>query len=354
VTSKASVSNLVERWRRRRRKNFHVDARTELRSIVRGQLYWDSGGDWRDTVLVAGQGRSGTTWVSEILRSGGGYRAIDEPFHPGRLSITREFKPRQYVRPGERDTRLLDPATRIVSGRVRSPWIDRYNRKLLPRKRIVKETRGNLLLPWLSISFPGMPIVLVIRHPCAVVASQFALEPDWQVDLRRFTSQRSLMEDYLEPFGDELEAAATRGSEFERHIFAWCIENLVPLRLLPEGEIHVAYYENFVTKPLDELTRLFAFLGSEVGDDVFEALQKPSHSTRKDSAVVRAENPVDSWKKAIGPDRSDRAMEILGYFGLDRIYGEDGLPRAGDAAALRFPLPRGHEDAPPANDAGPV
>ena len=91
----------------------------------------------------------------------GELRFIDEPFHPGRLAITRGFRPRQYIRPDDDDPAYLDPARAIVTGRVRSLWTDRYNRRPFPVRRLVKEVRGNLLLPWLHARFPGMPMALM-------------------------------------------------------------------------------------------------------------------------------------------------------------------------------------------------
>ena len=35
-----------------------------------------------NTVLIAGSGRSGTTWLSEILNYNNDYRSIFEPFYP--------------------------------------------------------------------------------------------------------------------------------------------------------------------------------------------------------------------------------------------------------------------------------
>jgi hypothetical protein len=338
------------KWPSQKRSGIRDSLRREFAAGVLGQLYVDLGSHERNTVFLAGTARSGTTWVSSLINYRNEYRFIHEPMRRDRLRVTGVFRPRQYLRAGDRDPRYRNAMQAIVRGRIRSIWVDKYNRKVFPKKRLVRDVRSNLLLPWIHGTFPEMRMVLLLRHPCAVAHSQMKFGEGWPIDLSRFLAEPELMEDVLAPHREQIEAAA---SKFEEHIFAWCIENIVPLRMLPEGEIHVAYYEKFVTEPLDELTRLFAFLGSEVGDDILQVLQKPSHSTRKDSAVVRAENPVDSWKNAIGPDRSERAMEILGYFGLDRIYGADGLPRVGEEAALRFPLPQGHADAPPANDAGP-
>src|SRR5207248_8638707 len=189
---------------RRQGKNFRVYVWRETGKLLRGQLYWDRSGSHLDTIFLAGQGRSGTTWISEVVNHRGELRFIDEPFHPGRLAITRGFRPRQYIRPDDDDPAYLDPARAIVTGRVRSLWTDRYNRRPFPVRRLVKEVRGNLLLPWLHARFPGMPMVLLLRHPCAVVTSQFRLAEDWHVDLRRFLRQDALMQDHLEPVRDPL------------------------------------------------------------------------------------------------------------------------------------------------------
>ena len=34
-------------------------------------------------------------------------------------------------------------------------------------RRLISESRLNLWLKWLRVNFKGMPIVLVMRHPCA-------------------------------------------------------------------------------------------------------------------------------------------------------------------------------------------
>ena len=49
-------------------------------SRLLGGLYVDLGkGDHRDAVFLAGSGRSGTTWLSEVINYKGGYRYVFEP-----------------------------------------------------------------------------------------------------------------------------------------------------------------------------------------------------------------------------------------------------------------------------------
>lgn len=142
-----------------------------LRRKVLRHLLIDRG-DFRQTVLVAGSGRSGTTWVQEIINHRGSYRVVFEPFHPKKIGALSQWKERQYLRPENDSARFLGPAGDILSGRIRNEWVDQHNRRLIAGKRIVKDIRTNLSLRWIKEHFPEVPIVLVLRHPCAVASSQ--------------------------------------------------------------------------------------------------------------------------------------------------------------------------------------
>lgn len=312
-----------------RRKLFGGNFWGRLNTRIVGQMYVDRGSDPSGTVLLAGSARAGTTWISDILNYRNEYRYIFEPFHPNRLATTRGFRPRQYLRPDNDDPAYLLPATDILSGRVRSVWTDKYNRKRVASRRLVKEVRGNLLLGWISSQFPQVPIILLLRHPCAVVNSQLDLKWNWHLDLRDLLSQSPLMEDHLEPFRDLMTSTTER---FDQHVLLWCIENYVPLRQFRPGDVHVAFYEHFCVDPAREIERMFSFLGKPFDPAAMANLSKPSAVSRKTSAIVSGESLVESWRKKVGDAQVARAEEILGAFGLDRIYGADPLPKLAAAS----------------------
>ena len=131
-------------------------------------LYVDCNRDYRNTVFLAGTERSGTTWVSDIINYKREYRYIFEPFRPAKVDICRDFAPRQYIRPENDDHRFVQAAEAILSGRIRNGWTDKYHRRFVSSKRLVKDVRANLFLKWIHCHFPNMPIILLLRHPCAV------------------------------------------------------------------------------------------------------------------------------------------------------------------------------------------
>jgi len=289
-----------------------------------GALHVDVNRDHWNSVFLAGSGRSGTTWVSEIINYRNRYRLVFEPFHPGKVDICENFRLKQYLRPDDRREEYLGAARRVLTGRIRSSWTDRFNRKFVARRRLIKDIRANLLLGWMRENFPGMPIVLLLRHPCAVAASRLAL--GWRDNLSETMEQEELVEDFLGPVETEIRAAR---NALERHVFSWCIDNYVPLRQFGPGEIHLAFYENFVVYPEDEIRRLFAFLSEDFDGCVYRTLRRPSPLSRK------GENPsVDAWRRCVTDSQLERVVEVLGLFGLDRVYGEGALPDPSGAHAL--------------------
>lgn len=286
-----------------------------------GSLYVDLDRDYRRSTFLAGSGRSGTTWLSEIINYRNEYRYVFEPFYPDRVDLCKNFRRKQYLRPGDKREEYLRPARTILSGGLRNGWTDRFNRRHVARRRLIKDIRANLLLGWMRANFPEMPLILLLRHPCAVTDSRLKL--GWKDILDETMEQEDMVEDFLRPFEAEIRAART---PFERSVFLWCIENYVPLRQLEAKSVHVTFYESLCVRPEDEVRRLFSFLGKDFDAEVYRSMKRPSSLSRRESAVVLGERPVDSWMRSAEDSERERAVEIMALFGLDRIYGSDPMP----------------------------
>lgn len=294
-----------------------------IRRRMGQRLVIDRDPDHRKTVFLAGTGRSGGTWVSEILNQRNEYRFIFEPFHPKRTPWMQRFGERPYMRPTAENPEFLDLARRIVTGRIRHAWTERFNRRFLTGRRLIKEDYANLMMGWLHIQFPGMPLILLLRHPCAVAHS--FVTHQYRGAVMPLLEQEQLVEDFLHPYVDAIRGAR---DTFERTVFLWCVEALVPLSQFRPGEIHVVFFENLVRQPESEVARLFAYLGRSAGDVDFEKMKTPSLTARRaSSAVWTGSDPVDSWKAKVSSEQRRRAGEILQLFGLDCIYTDASMPR---------------------------
>lgn len=277
--------------------------------------------DYRESVFISGSGRSGTTWLQEIINYRNEYRMMFEPFYPEKVEVVREWHPFQYLNQSNDEAKFILPATDILSGNVRNRWIDKYNKRLFSQKRLIKDIRANLFLFWIKDKFPEIPMIHILRHPCAVANSK--LQGKWDSNLVHYLSQMNLLEDFLHPVEKEIRTAH---SEFEKHIFSWCIENAIPLNQFKKGEILITFYENLCTMPEDEIKDIFAFLGKPYSSRVLSRVSIPSLETTKRSAIISGSDLVSAWRKNITQDQIRTALEIMSLFGMDHIYNDTNLP----------------------------
>jgi hypothetical protein len=290
-------------------------------------VHIDTNFDHRNTVLLCGSPRSGTTWATDILNYDNSYRLMLEPFNSDHVRLCRAFHRWQYLAPENDDLRFLEPARSIMSGNVRDAWIDRRNRRIIADRRLIKQ-HGLLMLGWLRRHFPGVQTVYLMRHPLAVVNSRLQL--GWKQDVREYAlTQPALVRDHLLPFQQAIESAQ---GDWESLLLCWCIENYVALKQLPAADIHLLSYERLCTDPRAEIQRLFDGLGRKVDDRVFARMRKPSVQARVSadgahSAVLARTNLIDAWRDSVSDQQMDRALDILRLFGLDRVYCEKSMPR---------------------------
>jgi len=290
--------------------------------IIRGQLYIEQ---WKkninNTILLCGTGRSGTTWLSSIINYNNEFRDMFEPFYPSMVRQVRGLYYKQYIRPENDKYKQLYLANKILTGDIRSLWVDRFNRKVLPKKRLIKDIRVNLMLGWIRENYPHLPIVLIMRHPCAVAVSKVRL--NWESNVTCYTNQDELVKDYLDDFLIKINRLKT---DFEKHIAVWCIENYVPLRQLKKDDIYVVFYERLCVDPGGEVRKLFEYLDIPYENSVLREMSRPSHMSKAHSAIVNKQNILNNWKKYVSVDDINAAMELVKLFGLDDIYCEDVLP----------------------------
>jgi hypothetical protein len=173
---------------------------------------------------------------------------------------------------------------RVFSGSIRNKWIDRQVSTLFPKYRVIKEIRANLFLKWLHDNFPSIPILFLVRHPCAVVLSRMQLKWATDGDIEPFLSQEKLVEDYLY---DKLDLIMNAKTPEEKHAIIWCISNLVPLKQFNPGELNIVFYENLCLRPEVEIPRIFQIIGHEYNNTIFSSLKKPSGTVTNSSAVMR-------------------------------------------------------------------
>ena len=289
---------------------------------VCGRLYQDKNRDAGRSLIVAGTGRSGTTWAAKIISSQISCRVMFEPFHAGYVDEFSPFNYFQYMRPNSANPQLYRFCERVLSGDIRHPWIDRELDVIWPQFRLIKEIRANLFLKWLHLQFPQTPLIFIIRHPCAVVLSRMQL--DWAADgdIKPFLAQEPLVHDFL---ADKMEIIERAKSVEQKHAVIWSISNLVPLRQFGANELNIVFYENLAVQPEVEIPRIFQAIGQEYTPSVFREMQRPSTSSTSSSAVMMGADKVAGWRKKLSTKQIDDILSTAAAFGLDYLYGDSDM-----------------------------
>jgi hypothetical protein len=308
--------------------------------------------------LIAGSGRSGTTWVQDALASANDLRPVFEPLHPRVSQIGERYAYRALaadddhpelwrflteVCAGRRDKLwtkyrrhrhwLFPPldelkTTDSVASLYRRwkkflrelPWLAMAGRRSNP---LVKCIRANLMLGWLSRRC-GCSTVLLVRHPGAVIESE--LRGDWTADLalERFRSDsrlhemtgdryRALLEQRLTP----IEALAVR----------WVIENQWVIEQAPANAVSVVFYERLKSSPDREWQRICRALDLPNAPTA-AVLARPSQQSSPDrtTATVRASNEP-RWLRALSREQVALIQGVLDQSHFDLYSMNDPEPR---------------------------
>lgn len=135
------------------------------------------GFDSSKTIVIFGSIRSGSTWLAEIISSLDGYLQIFEPLYLDYVRDVKKYIPERnkYIPADEEWPVGLLVFNKIISGKMINTWtmsLAPLMRIFTAKRLVVKFVRGNLLLEWFTKNVTVLPSVLVIRHPCAIIASQ--------------------------------------------------------------------------------------------------------------------------------------------------------------------------------------
>jgi hypothetical protein len=295
---------------------------------VASRIYINPAADLRRSILVAGAARSGTTWLGDLIASQIPCRILFEPFNPRLVPQYRNFHYFQYLRPGLEYPAFRTFAQEVFTGKLRNRWIDHQNERVVSEYRLIKEIRANLALKWLHDNFPEIPMLFLMRHPCAVVSSR--MELDWATDndIEPFLSQPDLIDDHLGPYLHLIENAKTAE---EKHAIVWSVSNLVPLKQFKTGELKLVYYEDLCTQPQAAMIFISDSIGQRFLASVIDTIDQPSQTARVTSAVVTGVDKISSWRNKLSPPQIDNILGIVDQFGLSHLYDASLMPLKKDA-----------------------
>jgi hypothetical protein len=309
----------------------------ERAGYLRKELFFERNRDPSHAALVLGSGRSGTTWLAEAIARQHRSRLLFEPFHP-RLGAMGAGG-RLFLDPAEHPPSFERSARRVLSGRVRGPYIDGVRVARLPRGRVVKDVHASNLLPWLRANHPEVPAVYVVRHPIAASLSRLRADTFYGVGdylatpAGREDAEGSPVAAWLPPYDERRDDP----EPLVRLVAEWCIENAYPLSHRDDPGIALVFYERAVLGPAPELARVGELCAGALGPArapaATDEVRAPS-ATDWGGTAAEAHRSGD-WERLLGRWRgevpqpvAERCSRVVSEFGLDWLYGDGPLPAA--------------------------
>jgi hypothetical protein len=296
----------------------------------------------KDTIVLFGSPRSGTTWFMEILSTIPNYKYLFEPINPKFVpeAFKIGFQSKTYLPPESDWFEGEEFLRKIFSGQISSsvpfykfkPGI--FLKQLFGNKLIVKTIRLNRMLPWIVKRFQLRCNLYMIRHPCSVIASQLKTDIyGYQQDnppyngilpsVKRVLDEASKINNIDEAILRKIKNISTKE---EILAIAWCLDNYIPLSSpKPHKWIIVTYEKAFTSQ--DEIYRIFNEINEPLSKKTIEKINIPSMLTKKEDSVIikETDKQLSKWKKQLSEKQIKRILKIVSYFNLD-FYSENVEP----------------------------
>jgi hypothetical protein len=289
--------------------------------------------DGRPNVFLFSTPRSGSTWLMEWVWSQPAFKYCNEPLNLRDASVRRHLGMSRWEElfGGDAGPKLDRYFRGFCDGRLRfanpNP-LRRYYRPVTHRIVFKEIHAGGDRIDWFRDTFNGR-IVYLLRHPIAV-----GLSTEEMPTLHAF-----LNSDYRRHFSDEQIAHARRiaesGTDLERRVLSWCLQNAVPLTDASDDWVIVTY-EQMVLDPHPVIETLAAGLALPMPGRMREQLTIASGVQAKSDAETRqvlesgetAKRPwlVEKWRTRVGEVEERGVMGILQLFGLDVYQPGEILP----------------------------
>lgn len=295
--------------------------------------------------MIAGSGRSGTTWVLDSIAEPNGLRTVFEPLHSQAVSGASPYA-NCYVPPNFENKALKEFIELVFSGKLQSIWANYRIRpdrikpsasifsNLLETKKFinqykklasnyfyynkfksdtlaVKFIRANLMLGWLEKNF-DIRLLFVVRHPCAVLASVLKIGKGWDDKaLFVYRNDEDLIRDYLYKYESFLAAPLTK---IETHTAIWCIENTLPLLQNGESKKTVVSYENLLLNGEREWQKVINNLKLSNTPST-HYLAKPSQQASLEMRGKKFdEKQISKWKEYFSSEDLKKIQKVLDVF----------------------------------------
>jgi hypothetical protein len=198
---------------------------------------------------------------------------------------------------------------RVFEGRVINEWTSRemsFNEARRSTIMIIKFVRANRLLPWICKTFRLRSPILLIRHPCAVIASQLKSPQDWG------DPKRPEPPPYIEAY-PAFKAALFDAEGTEEYLAAtWALDQLPPLMVEPPRPWIIVTYEELFQHTEKTVSRISHDCNLHIDmNRAVSAINKPSKVVYKSGI-----SGINGWQQQLTDRQVSRILKTVQSFGI--------------------------------------
>lgn len=321
-------------------------------------------------IIIAGSGRSGTTWILDSIAEANGLGTIFEPLHHRHVPTAKQFANR-YIRADSSEPKLRSFMEKIFTGNLHNMWANyrvggpnilfpwskdscnrignspmslckffvvRYMRLINHYRKykrshneriIVKFIRANLMLEWIAKNF-NVKILFVVRHPAAVISSCLNIVMsnvvqgwDFEGLLQKYKNDVQLNDDFLHRYDSFLQHRLSIVSSIA---VIWCIENMLPIVKAQQAGHHVVFYEDLIVNPESNWEKIIRSIDVNSTPSI-ELYSKPSQQASKYMKKSKFDDSqITRWQKYLNKEQLIEIEEILKNFNVSIYNVSEPMP----------------------------
>jgi len=279
-------------------------------------------------LIISGSPRGGTTWAAEsVARLYSSDRILWEPLQDGNISARGlPLGKRPFLQEGRVEKSVDDFFSALLSGKCANAHLLRlrqHPQNILSlfgnRPPVIKFVRGNGVVGYLRRHF-DLPLPLVmIRHPCAVVASQLKMG---------IWSDHPHVDAELLNRMPKLRSVVRRNAPLHLRLAMTWAGDVLAARENAE-DVQCVYYEDLVERGSSTLWPVLQSWGwGEPPASMGEVMAAPSSTTHEWSTVSTAEEKLKRWQTQLAPEIINDVLEVCHHMGVED-YCEGLRPRSG-------------------------
>jgi len=296
----------------------------------------------KKNICIFASRRGGSTWLMELIGSNKGLRYIDQPLSIYSASLIQfqylpVFNYGQFIHLDKEEKEMVKYFfNRLFEGslKINSQW--KFWQKdfdFVSNRLVLKIVDAKGIIDWIEECF-DVHVIYLTRHPIPQALS--VMRNDWGLTVKAYLRNSYFVEHYLNDgvlayCHDILE----KGSLLQKYVLNWALENLVPIRMIPDKPewIHISY-ENLTLFPEKTIVELARALDLANFDAMMKKIKRPSRSTRRFSTgkkkyMISSHNHdylIKSWKKEISDEDERSAFKILEKLGITIYRYSQFLP----------------------------